>query len=316
MESRLGILRDKIIARAINAACSLAPSAADRVLIRRLGRLPKGMILSEALAGSGIESLTVRGAQGVFVGSASDALMVQKYAVDKVWSASTVATILDFFGPSRVGTYFDVGGNIGLTAVPIAAAGIQVVTFEPVPKNYEYLRQNLAANGVSDRVIAENVALMHEPGEIVFELSPNNHGDHRARLNEGLSLMRENEWETTVVTAKCLDDYLYLANEPIAIKIDTQGSEPFVIAGGSKLCERAKLLIIEFGPYSMNRMKADPNLFIECLSRFSTVDVYEGESEELSQTLSGEKLAQHLRDYNNKYRETPYGRYLNLVARR
>lgn len=309
-------LRNKAVSHTVSAVASIAPEGPAWALSRHLSLIPKRQLLSEALTGSSIESLTVRGRQGVFVGSAADASIIQKYAIDKVWSPNAVSIVLDFFKSSRNGTYFDIGGNIGLTVVPVAAAGINVVTFEPVPKNFEYLQQNIAANGVADRVIANNVALMDKPGEIVFELSPTNHGDHRARVNDEVSLMRENEWATTVVTAKRLDDFLPLAKPPLAIKMDTQGAEPFVISGGQKVFDMAELVLSEFSPYNMNRMRADSAPFIDYFSKFPDVSVFEAEKDEAMVKMSGSKLAAYLTDYERTYRQTTAGRYLNLIARR
>jgi hypothetical protein len=164
--------------------------------------------------------------------------------------------------------------------------------------------------------MAINVALMDKPGELVFELSPTNHGDHRARMNESVALMDENKWATIVVSGKCLDDFAHLAKPPLAVKMDTQGAEPFVIAGGSKVFDMADLAMSEFSPYNMNRMKADSTIFIDYFSNFSDVAVFEAENDDAVFRLSGSKLADYLKKYEQDYRETTAGRYLNLIARR
>jgi len=76
------------------------------------------------------------------------------------------------------------------------------------------------------------------------------------------------------------------------------------------------MLLIEFSPYHMSRMKADPEVFIEVVAEFTQVDVFEGEDETTHRSLSGRDLAEYLRSYDRQYRAVPYGRYLNLIAQR
>jgi FkbM family methyltransferase len=274
------------------------------------------MLLATALRRSGVESITVDGEQGVFTGSAADAAVIQRYALERRWSAETLTAIRDFFGARTTGTYLDIGANIGLTAIPVAASGIDVIAFEPVPRNHAYLLQNIAANGVSARIKVENVALMDRAGEIVMELSPANHGDHRVRRGDAISLMREDSWATTTVQARRLDDWAERVTTPLAVKIDTQGAEPFVLAGGPRICDLAELAIVEFSPYNMNRMQSDPTIILDFLRSFSKVAIYETEEADPRATLSGAEAVIYLQHYEAKFRAVPKGRYLNLIARR
>jgi hypothetical protein len=43
---------------------------------------------------------------------------------------------------------------------------------------------------------------------------------------------------TVEVPAVPLDDFLDRVAEPLAVKIDTQGAEPFIISGGQLVCKR------------------------------------------------------------------------------
>lgn len=317
MASSLETLRDRIFGRAIVTLARLSPRGAERALDRYLDCVPRSKLLAGALKRSAIESITVRGKQGLFQGSTTDASVIRRYALDAEWATATTQAVVEFFGPSRSGTYVDVGGNIGLTVVPIAANGINVIAFEPSPRNFGYLQQNIAANGVSSRVTAENVALMDSAGEVVLELSPNNFGDNRVRRGGGGSaMMQESQWTTVAVPARRLDEYASQIKRPVALKMDTQGAEPFVVAGGQQVCAMADLVICEFWPYNMNRMKANPTVVAEYLAGFSSVTIYEGESDDVIAVLPGSELPEYLRKYEEQYREIPFGRYLNLLARR
>jgi hypothetical protein len=64
---------------------------------------------------------------------------------------------------------------------------------------------------------------------------------------------------------------------PLAVKIDTRGSESFVINGGRKTLAQAELLILEFWPYGVARMGGNVEDIISCLQNFATVTIAEDE---------------------------------------
>lgn len=309
-------LIDRIVAKTIVGLVSVFPGAGHRALPAVLSRVPRERAFAEILSALPVESLTVRGGQGVFEGSSADVSVIQRYATQHDWSPKTLQRVLDFFGPDKAGTYIDIGANIGLTAVPVAASGIAVLAFEPVPRNYGFLMRNAQINGAGDFFRGLNLALLDAPGEVTFELSPTNHGDHRYRKNDGIARMGENEWQTVSVKAETLDNFHEGLATPIVLKIDTQGSEPLVIAGGAKVCAAAAMAICEFSPYAMARMQTDPGVMIDYFSRFARVEIYERESEEVSRTLSGKPLADYLHRYYADHYEAPFGKYLNLIGLR
>lgn len=277
---------------------------------------PPADLLRMTLSRFPIRKIVVEGRQGLFEGAAEDISVIQRYAIERQWSPRTADLVLRFFGPAKAGTYLDIGANVGLTVIPVAAGGIQTIAFEPVPMNFLSLSRNVEMNGVSAKVMLNNCALLDGDGDVTFEISPTNHGDHRLRRDSSLALMNEGQWRSVTVKGRRLDDFLDMVAEPLAIKIDTQGSEPLVVAGGQAMCARAALLICEFSPYAMNRMSADPENFIQLVAGFGSVSIFEGESEEEADRRSGEDLVLFLRDYYERHKLAPYGRYLNLIARR
>lgn len=66
-------------------------------------------------------------------------------------------------GPGEV--FVDVGANIGTTSIPVAREqGCRVLAIEPVPANFNLLRQNVSANGLADRILLVNAAIVRSPG--------------------------------------------------------------------------------------------------------------------------------------------------------
>jgi FkbM family methyltransferase len=304
------------VSKAIIFVMEVAPAFQHEFLYLLTRSRVRGRVLMNVLPAFPIEVITVRGKIGTMEGAAADTAVIQKYAVQQDWSPKALGLILDFFQTSKTGTYVDIGANIGLTAIPVAAEKISVLAFEPEPKNFGFLKRNSNRNHVSENLKIENVALLDRSGQVTFELSPDNYGDHRYRQDQGISLMNETQWSTVRVEARTLDHYFSDLKYPIVLKIDTQGAEPLVIKGGPKTCAAASLVICEFSPYAMNRMGTEHSILVEYFKTFSSVQVYGGEGEDSFIELSGKPLVKFLDTYFHNNKLIPYGKYLNLIGRR
>lgn len=262
-----------------------------------------------------ITEIVVKGEEGVFGGSASDQDVIGRYAVERTWSPVFRKRFTGFLADNPGLTYLDIGANIGLTAIPVAAAGHRVIAFEPVPENYEHLLQNVRRNGVSDRMTVHNKALLDAKGTASFELSPSNHGDHRYRTDAAIDGMGENSWSVVEVAVDTLDEALAAIGGDFAVKMDTQGSEPLVIKGGAGVLGRTRMILCEFSPYQMNRMGTDSTLLVDYLAGFDRAEIYMCEDNEMSRSFSdGRALADFLTDYYRQWQSEPWGRYLNVLA--
>ena len=119
----------------------------------------------------------------VFEGSREDRVVFGEYARNQTWSPQLKELVIKHALRSGSGTYVDVGANIGLPVLPIAAETNAVcIAFEPEPESYRYLRKDLITNGLDKKVTTHNVALFSEEAIVEFELSERNKGDHRIRF--------------------------------------------------------------------------------------------------------------------------------------
>jgi FkbM family methyltransferase len=308
--------RKRVIRSALGALQDAAPGTYERLQRNFAELTPRAEVLRDALAGLPITSITVAGEQGIFEGSAADISVIQRYAIEGNWSPKTIAMVKDVFGPSKVGTYLDIGANIGLTAVPIAASGIKTIAFEAVPANAAFLRRNAEVNGAATHIEIVDAALLDKAGEVTFELSPTNHGDHRFRNANEMSLMDEAQWQTITVPAHALDSFADRITGPVVMKLDVQGAEPLVYRGGKSVFDQLDVLICEISPYAMARMQVDPADFFAYFGGFANVRVFERESEDGAVDYAGGDIVGFLTKFNDDNVREPYGRYINLVATR
>ena len=220
--------------------------------------------LSQIASKLNINRISARGDYGTFSSAPNDEIILRDYAKNGKWAATTNDAIARFFRDGN-GTYIDIGANIGLTVVPIAAtSNVKCFAFEPEPINFENLKINIAENCANNEIHVFQLAIFDRQSSMTFEMSPNNLGDHRIRLN-GASPGYLNEDERRVIEVPCvrLDDLKLTIEGPLFVKIDTQGAEPFVIEGGKETLARADALLVEWSPYLMNRMGGDGSTAIK-----------------------------------------------------
>ena len=226
-----------------------------------------------------IDTIKVRGAYGLIEGSVFDTIILPAYATSGKWAHQATTMVADFFATRGGGTYVDVGANIGLTLIPVAQnPDVACLAIEPDPRNYKYLVANVAANCPHGNVTAKQIALHSGRATLSLELAPDNHGDHRIRLTDAPGKSGEQFRRTIEVEAAPLDEIMPAIQSPLVIKIDTQGAEPLVIAGGKGTLTRAELMVMEFWPYGMARLGENPFQLIEWVKRnFAQAAIAEGE---------------------------------------
>jgi FkbM family methyltransferase len=141
----------------------------------------------------------------------------------------------------------DVGANIGLStiAMAIAAPEATIISFEPSPKNFEFLCRNVRQFG--PRIETRLAAASNEPGTLNLHLSRVGAWSHVV----GTSHI-DGDIPVVQVEARRLDD-LIEEIRPALIKIDVEGHEPEVIAGAKRLIESARPTVcMEFNSWTLN----------------------------------------------------------------
>jgi FkbM family methyltransferase len=155
----------------------------------------------------------------------------------------------------------DAGANIGIVSLTLAAQrpDLKIIAIEPIPDNVNNLRKNVQVNGI------ENVEVVQAAvSDVAGTLNMTDNGPWSA-VQAGAGL---------VVPCITLDQY---ADRPVAfVKIDTEGYEPHVLAGGRKLFDRQKpLAFVEFNSWFLMLHHYDPIVFSRALwSSFDVLGMY------------------------------------------
>lgn len=139
----------------------------------------------------------------------------------------------------RGSVFWDVGAHIGfmsaIAARTVGPAG-QVIAFEPLPENVARLRKTFEVNQVVNASIRE-VAVSSSVGTSKFYV-------HSSSLMGGL--IGADRARRIDVATTTLDAEMRLSRPPALLKIDVEGHENEVIAGGQRLFSDVRpILIIE-----------------------------------------------------------------------
>lgn len=131
---------------------------------------------------------------------------------------------------------YDIGANVGyytLLASQLVEGSGQVFAFEPVPRNLGFLRRHLELNRIGNVTVIE-AAVSSANGEAHFDTGPNPAMGH---LADGGSLKVRSITLDTFVLEQAMPP-------PEVIKIDVEGAEADVLAGGRETIRRHGPLIL------------------------------------------------------------------------
>lgn len=161
----------------------------------------------------------------------------------------------------------DIGANFGyytlLMASTVGASG-KVYSFEANPEIFRLLEKSVSVNGFRSRVDLHNVALAHAPGVMDFAFEPAYSGGGSvvgAQPGPGRTIIQ--------VRAERLDDLVPPDASVQVMKIDVEGAEAMVLAGGRRLMSSAdlKTVVMEFYAPAIAAYR-DPLEFLQELASY------------------------------------------------
>uniref|UniRef100_A0A914VMJ1 Methyltransferase FkbM domain-containing protein n=1 Tax=Plectus sambesii TaxID=2011161 RepID=A0A914VMJ1_9BILA len=158
---------------------------------------------------------------------------------------------------NREVTFFDIGANIGIHALYMAALNYNVVAVEADTDTFSMLSQSIAANGFFDRMQAINAAITSSRGNVEMLRNANNIGNTRIVSNEQAGTAPPG-LRKTVRGIKLNDLVPFLPHNDIVLKIDIEGHECHVInAEQAQLLFTSKNITCISMEFTPKDMKAD-----------------------------------------------------------
>lgn len=134
----------------------------------------------------------------------------------------------------------DIGANMGWYSINVAKTYPQskVHAFEPIPKTYSFLEQNIKLNHVSN-IVAHHFGLSNERKDLTFYFYPEGSGNASSA-----NLSERTDAELITCHVERLDEFVS-ANELHVdfIKCDVEGAELFAFQGAKETLQRDKPIV-------------------------------------------------------------------------
>lgn len=210
-------------------------------------------------------------------------------------NSGCVATYTALSSPWLAGmnlaTILDIGANVGQFAITAKAAfpNAMIYSFEPLEDCYDLLLKRMEG---TPGFVAFNLGLGNESGILQFEKNASTPSSSFRRLSSLQSRVfphtsSSSQVEVRVARLDDLKERLVL-QDPILMKMDCQGYEDQVIAGGTATVARASVLIVET---SYQEFYLGQPLFAEIYQTLTDMHfVYKGALSQIYDPVSGEIL--------------------------
>ncbi|RCJ35200.1 hypothetical protein A6769_19115 [Nostoc punctiforme NIES-2108] len=162
------------------------------------------------------------------VGSGVHGMWLGSYEADKY----KLLTELSLEGT----TVLDIGANVGFFSILLSrlvgAAG-KVISFEPLPRNIEFIHQHIQLNKI-DNIEIISAAVSDKIGKSKFATSHLHAQGYLTDTDKG-------NLEVSIITL----DSLHNLNNPVSlVKIDVEGAEANVLRGGEKFFQEHRPMIL------------------------------------------------------------------------
>lgn len=173
------------------------------------------------------------------------------------WEADLIAICRNLYNG---GDFVDIGSSLGLYIVCmgdlIKKCGGTIFSVEPLTFNLNRQRANLEMNGLLSQVVFVQAALGAEAGSVLISFDPDQIDNNAIVGQSGVP-----------IPVRRLDEVLQDSNSHIGfVKIDVEGYEPEVLAGGWDVIHNHRPFIL--AEFNRARMKINGTNMIEAVRKF------------------------------------------------
>lgn len=208
-----------------------------------------------------------------------DMSMAPHILLDGYWEMWTTNIFMNLVKDGM--NVIDIGANIGyyslIFASKIGYTG-KLFAFEADPEVFDILHKNIEINGFSSRTELINKVVIDRQETVHFNKRKRHHGSSSiASFSDEFLGQQRDSVEVINVDTISLDEYFKNKNMKIDImKIDAEGSEPYIFDGMKELIEKnpEMIIICEFNPYVIYGAKKDPRKFLEEIKQYGFILKY------------------------------------------
>ena len=135
--------------------------------------------------------------------------------------------------PTKNNLYIDIGGHFGTTCIPYSKLFKNIHVFEPNKENFDLLNFNIKINSIKN-IYSHNYGIYNKTTNAICERHDN---------NSGSIVMKEVDKPTSDSIQMLALDSIQFNDKVDFIKIDTEGSELYVLQGAKSIIDNHKPII-------------------------------------------------------------------------
>lgn len=129
--------------------------------------------------------------------------------------------------------FIDIGANVGsYTILAGKVVGAKCIAIEPIPVTFNHLLDNISLNQISTKVVAHNLGIGRDTGILKFTTNLDTVNHVITDAEEGIEILE--------VPVRSLDEIAGKL-DPFLMKIDVEGFETDVVAGGEEVFSKTSL---------------------------------------------------------------------------
>ena len=199
--------------------------------------------------------------------------MSSEIRLGRVWEAHEIQIMSEFLknyrkkygiNDPRTISMLDIGANVGVFMLAFGAKGYKVFAFEPIASSVYAMRKSLCENPQVDALLfgyglsnndtkCDSYAFEYCLSNTFVFCGGYNEEASRNERYKGMKLVQS-------VDLYRLDNFAEFLPNIVAIKLDVEGYEPYVIEGGMNVFmqQNVSIVLMEFDPNFMNRTGRDP----------------------------------------------------------
>jgi FkbM family methyltransferase len=188
-------------------------------------------------------------------------IMFREVFVDGIYQDDVLVALANLLKPGDI--FWDIGANYGLMSVYVDRhfdGRVDTVAFEPSPEVLPVLRTNIERNRCSN-VAVEPICIADHEGTVAFFTSK----DHSWNATM-IEQFAESKNETIRIEVPCstIDECVQRLAPPSVIKLDVEGAEHLVMAGGRRfLGGSGASIVAEYNVESIRDSGLSPEEYLQ-----------------------------------------------------
>ena len=205
---------------------------------------------------------------GVRVFFPQNSLVFRMLCEQGVYERENARMLASLAGLRPGGVVFDVGGNIGLMAIPVldTCAQSRVISFEPSPRTFACLARTIAGSRYAGRWQAVEKAVAEKTGSAAFFSHPSGNDAYDGFADT----QRADAARKVTVPVTTLDaEWEAIGRPPVsAIKIDIEGAELRAIEGaGACIAREQPAILTEWCHLNLDAHKCSAGDLLACAEK-------------------------------------------------